>query len=207
MLANVLTFATLAAASSYPRGQYIDANYDDIAAVPAVPAATPLGVYKGLNYTGFAVDEGGVDGAGVVAGVAAHSPPNQIVTGFEQTSLTGANAGWQVENKAGSFDLYSFYYGCAVNSVEGAEGVPQQCTFNVRGYRRAADANPVAQQQFSFTPKTTAVLAQAMQATFENSFSNIQRVEVVQLESTSGEELNVILLDDVVYNLYSKAQY
>lgn len=44
-----------------------------------------------------------------------------------------------------------------------------------------------------------------MKATFDKTFNNIQRVEIVQLESTSGEELNVIILDDVAYNLYSKS--
>lgn len=131
------TFALLAAArggfrpSPSPKGQLIDANYDDITVVPAVPAANTLTTYKGLNYTGFATNQVGVAGTASLTGVAAHSKPNNIVSGFQQTSLTGQNAGFSIASGSKYFDLLSFYYGCSVNTVEGAEGLPQQCTFNV----------------------------------------------------------------------------
>lgn len=135
------TFAPLAAAragfgpSPLPKGQLIDANYDDITVVPALPAANTLSIYDGLNYTGFATNQVGLDGTASLTGVAAHSEPNNIVSGFQQTSLTGQNAGFSVASDSKYFDLLSFYYGCSVNTVEGAEGLPQQCTFNVCSLR------------------------------------------------------------------------
>lgn len=72
----------------------------------------------------------------------------------------------------------------------------------VRGYRKLNDANPVVSAQFSFNPNIVDVLVDPQLAPLDKSFSAIQRVEIVQIESTTGEALNVIVLDDVAYNLY-----
>ncbi|CAK4016208.1 Hypothetical predicted protein [Lecanosticta acicola] len=214
MLSSIIAlpvFAILASTapskSSQPKGQYIDANYDDITVVPAVPAANTLTTYRGLNYTGWAVNQVGVGGQAELTGIAPESKPNNIVSGFGQTSLTGANAGWSVASSASTFDQLAFYYGCSVNTVEGAEGLPQQCIFDVKGYRKASDASYVAIKQFSFNPKATQLVAQPVLATFDSSFANLQRVEIVQLESTSGEEGNVLVFDDNIYELYATQKW
>ncbi|USW58600.1 hypothetical protein Slin15195_G119190 [Septoria linicola] len=195
-------FAALALANKAPayKSQYTVANYDDITVVPAVPAANNLGTYKGLKYTAFATNQ-----ALDVTGVATKSPMNNIVSGVQQTALAGAEAGFAIAGDSKYFDLKSLYYGCSVNTAEGAAGLPQACTINVRGYRKTTDTNPVASKQLTFTPKLTQVLAQPVKATFGRSFTGLQKVEIVQIESTSGEALNVIVLDDVAYNLYTPA--
>lgn len=53
----------------------------------------------------------------------------------------------------------------------------------------------------SFTPKPLQLLQQPVKATFGRQFENLEKVELVQLESTSGMALNVLVLDDVAYNL------
>ncbi|KAK4503919.1 hypothetical protein PRZ48_004834 [Zasmidium cellare] len=203
-LLTTSALASLASAAVFPqpRAEFIDANYDDITVVPAVPAANTLTTYRGLNYTGFATNQAGVGGALQITGVAPHTKPNNIVSGIQQTSTTGQNAGFSIATGSKYFDLKSFYYGCSVNTLEGAEGLAQQCTINVRGYRQLNDANPVASAQFSFNPKVTQPLANPNLATFDKSFSVLQRVEIVQIESQSGEATNVVVLDDVAYNLY-----
>lgn len=208
---------------NYNHNLTLPTQYDDITVVPAVPAANTLGTYKGLNYTGFAVNQVGVGGAAQLTGVAPHTKPNNIVSGVQQTSTTGQNAGFSIDKtKSKFFDLKSLYYGCSINTSEGAEGAAQQCTINVgprnrlavedtlltcltqvRGYRLLNDPNPVASAQFSFNPKVTQLVANPNLAQFDRSFSALQRVEIVQIESQSGEALNVVVLDDVAYNLYT----
>lgn len=147
----------------------------------------------------------GLDGQASL--IQAHSPPNGIITGFEQTTLTGANAGWSVASPSSTFDQLGFYYGCALNTVEGAEGVAQQCTFDVKGYRGLEDRNYVAIKQFSYAPKPGQVPSQEMLATFDGAFKGLQRIEVVMIESASGELGNVIFFDDNMYRLYANKAY
>ena len=127
-LTTAIAFAALASGApnsySYPRGQYVKANYDDITVLPALPAVNGLTTYKGLTYSAWAVNQVGVGGALQLAGVAPHSKPNNIVSGVQQTALTGTNAEFSTENtNTKSIDLLSFYYGCAINTAEGAENV------------------------------------------------------------------------------------
>lgn len=99
-------------------------QYDDITVIPALPLANNVHVYKGLNYTNFAV-------AQVLTGIKLKTTPNCLVTGFEQTTLAGGQAGFQKTGKTKDFDLKSFFFSCAANTATGAAAVAQQCTILV----------------------------------------------------------------------------
>ncbi|KAF2170255.1 hypothetical protein M409DRAFT_19858 [Zasmidium cellare ATCC 36951] len=200
---SVLACLVSATTPPKPKFEVIDANYDDIFVFPALPALNNLDTYEGLTYTDFDVNQVGVDGEAQLTGIRPHTTSNNIVSGIQALSKTDINPGFSTNGTDTKyFDLKYFYFGCAVNTLAGAEGVAQQCTINVRGYRKLHDANPVASAQFSFNPNIVDVLVDPKIATFDKSFSAIQRVEIVQIESTTGEALNVIVLDDVAYNLY-----
>lgn len=94
--------------------------------MPAVPAANVLTTYKGLSYAGFAVNQ-----FTTAIGLVPHTKPNGIVSGIEQTATSG-RAGVSITGTSTKFfDLKSLYYGCVLNSAEGALGAAQTCTFDV----------------------------------------------------------------------------
>ena len=154
-----------------------------------------IGVYEGLQYTSFAV-------AQTAAGLDTHTPPNLLVSGFEQTDVTGELAGFEITGTTKRFDLISFYYSCAVNSAEGAVAVPQQCTFEARGYKTTTDANPSATQTFTFNPVTGNLEQQQSEAILTWDFKDLEKVDFVMVESASGEQLNVLDIDSTTYTLY-----
>lgn len=69
------------------------------------------------------------------------------------------------------------------------------------------DQDYVAIKQFSYTPKPGQVPSQQMLGTFDGAFRDLQRIEIVMIESASGEEGNSIYFDDNMYRLFASRKY
>ena len=132
-----------------------------------------------------------VDNA-VVAGVIPQSLANETVTGFERQSVNGTPSLTILYpgSKIKSFDLHSFYLGCSLNSVEGAAGVPTQCTTTVAGFRNDKE---VAVASFIFSPLAGKVAVPMIKAVLPGDFVLLQNVTIIQDNPT----LEALQLDDV----------
>ena len=124
--------------------------------------------------------------------VVPHSLPNVIVTGFEQQAVNGTPSltilysGSTIK----SFDLHYFWFGCALNSVEGVVSTATQCTVTVAGFR---DNQEVADASFTFSPPAGDLAVPMTQAVMPGSFVQLQNVTIIQ-DNPTLEALN---LDDV----------
>lgn len=74
----------------------------------------------------------------------------------------------------------------------------------VQGFRNVNDATAsyVAIQRLTFDHVTTSLSDNMVKATLNLAFTGLQRVDIVQVDATSGTALNVIALDDLVYTIY-----
>ncbi len=82
-------------------------------------------------------------------------------------------------SKVKSFDLWSFYYGCALNLGQGAAAAPNACNIEVAGYtgpdNSVSDAKQVCSQQFQYNPSTAVgVQQQAFSGALKSCFHGIQ---------------------------------
>lgn len=134
-------------------------------------------------------------------GTLPHSSPNGLVTGVPQTLLDGT-AFIGADKSAGTtyFDLHSFYFGCSVDSVESAVGLPAACTVTIKGYY---EGKLLATQEFDYVPQGLLLSneQQAKQAKGKchTGFTGVDKVEF----STDNPTLQVLLLDDLVYTPHS----
>ncbi|KAF2210349.1 hypothetical protein CERZMDRAFT_99413 [Cercospora zeae-maydis SCOH1-5] len=110
-----------------------------------------------------------------------------------------------------SFDLESFYFGCAVMLGQGAAAVPSACNIQVTGYQgrdnSVSNAKQICSRQFQYNP-TTAL------GTVQQAFSgNIRGCKdlsfaIVTFSPEGGaaatSPLLAIVLDDIKYSTCSK---
>lgn len=170
----------------------------------ALPILTiePIGTRGAINYVGMAYGRtGGLQNAAV-------TPPNSdtvVATSGALnliTILQGGQASMEAATGYSSFTLYSFYYGCAVNSEEVAVGVPASCTITATAYSDAAGTNVIGTQNFVFTASTlgSVVISTPMvKATVPNTFANAVRVDFSTATLLNGLPL-AILLDTIAYS-------
>jgi hypothetical protein len=168
--------------------QFDDQNY---LLGTVLPALQPVGEYQGLSYNGFV----GLQAALLGTGVAPHSPNNEIVTGLPQSLLDGT-AYIEATGDTTYFDLKSFYFGCAVDTVTGLVGVPTACTITATGYYEGIQH---IVQEFKYTP--TGLLSSGQdQAKSQYSKCHTGFMGVDKVEFTSDDPtLQVLLLDDITY--------
>ena len=92
-------------------------------------------------------------------------------------------------SKLKSFDLHSFWFGCVLQSVEGAAGVAVECTITVAGFRNGQE---VTVANFTFSPIVGVLAVPMIEAVLPASFAALQNVTIVQGDPT----LQVVFADD-----------
>ncbi|UZJ57618.1 hypothetical protein CBS101457_006938 [Exobasidium rhododendri] len=170
----------------------ITANFDDqsYALGTVLPAASPVGTYKGLEYNAF-VGYMSTE----LSGVLPHSPSNEILTGLPQTTTDGT-AYIGATGSTTYFDFKSFYFGCAVDSVTGAVAVPTACTVVATGFYEGKEK---IVQEFNYTPDNILAAGQNKAKTqYSKCHTGFTGVDKVEFTSTNPT-LDIVLLDDITY--------
>lgn len=167
--------------------QFDDENY---LVGGVLPAASAVGTYKGLEYNAFV----GIDNV-LNDGVQPHSPTNEIVTGLPQ-SLTDGTAYIAATGATTYFDLKSFYFGCAIDSVTALVSAPVACTVTATGYYQGKQH---IVQEFNYTPSNLLISGQQSAKTqYSKCHTGFQGVDKVEFTS-SNPTLDIIVLDDITY--------
>lgn len=163
-----------------------------------MPELNPVGVYDSLFYQSFVVNNPKPAGLGVQSLIPA-SPPNVILTAFEQQDVTGTPmlTVFYPGSKVKSFILRSFYFGCAVNAGADVADTATQCTILVGGFKSNQE---VAVTSYTFTPPTVVDLdAPMIKAVLPDDFNLLQNVTIIQIDPT----LQVLNLDNITYTTTS----
>lgn len=192
-----LASAAPTASTSYS-GTQVLATFDDLTAVPGVSELSPVGVYKGLNWTSLDVLQLDLNGD-EVAGVNAESSPNVAANGVTDDLVHG---GIRITTATVSaFDFQSAYIACVVNSVETVAGVPETCTVAFTAYKAGST---IAYQTINeeFNP-TNAVTSNMQKVVFPSTWLAMSRVDIAVVQSTSSATLTGFLLDSVSYKTYT----
>ncbi|KAL8675690.1 MAG: hypothetical protein Q9224_007410, partial [Gallowayella concinna] len=106
-------------------------QFDQRKVNPLVPALNPVSIEKDVFFNAWVLNSAKLG----LNGVAPSSPFNLIFTGVEQTAQNGTATITTVYpgTKARSLDLFSFNFGCAANTVEGAASIGFECTILLGG--------------------------------------------------------------------------
>lgn len=107
-----------------------------------MPLLSPVGDYQTLHFGVWLVSPT------FTTGVRPPTKPNAISYTAYSNALKGTPFITPIDASS-AFDLYSFYYGCQVATVEGAVGLPISCTFTVTGYK---GNRKVGKQTFEYEP-------------------------------------------------------
>ncbi|EPS41843.1 hypothetical protein H072_4244 [Dactylellina haptotyla CBS 200.50] len=135
--------------------------------------------YKNIFWQGMTVGSSTLQ----LTGVKAHSGDNVASLHF-------------ADSKTDTFDLYSFAYGCALPTLQGAVAVPSKCTITVKGYFDSGDS---VEKQVTYDPTGP---DQQMVGTPDGLFSNFKNLKEVTLQAggiLGGSALVVGLIDDVCF--------
>ena len=144
------------------------------------PGATPLvgfnpvNIYLDIFFKGWEVFDFGVAGSTAnVPGVLPQSPP--VLIGYGTLDAATVEQGTPAltviyqDTTVDHFDFNSFFFGCALDTVEGAASAPQTCTVTVTGFDK--NNKQVAQQKFNFVQDG---LSQQMVQAKLVGFTNLQ---------------------------------
>ena len=101
-----------------------------------------------------------------------------------------------VVNDGQTFDLKSFYYGCAINTVETAVGVPTNCQITVTGW---AGSKQKGSQTFAYNG-LGGLSAPMMFGKLNSWARGLTKVEFATADAT----LVGTLFDNIQYTVYSK---
>ena len=130
-------------------------------------------------------------------GVSTHSPPNNIGSPGTIQAVNGTpSLSIPAGSKIKSFDLSSFWFGCALNTVVGLAGKASQCTIDVAGFRKGQE---VAVASFTFTPPVTDLSVPQIQGVLPDSFIALENVTIIQDDPV----LNVLLADNFQVTTHS----
>lgn len=134
------------------------------------------------------------------SGVTPNSPPNVI--GYAPTLVATITQG-QPEmttvydnSTITEFDLYSFFFGCALDTQNTVVDAAQACTVTVTGLNVSGEQ--VAEQSFSFEP--TGVAAQMVEAVLGVGFRGLQSA-LFNTTSADGVLISTVV-DTVNYTVY-----
>jgi len=95
-----------------------------------------------------------------------------------------------------TFDLTSFFYGCALPVPTGILAVPATCKITIRGYVDNAATISVGEQTFSFTIQPGQLSSQMSKAVVDAKFKGLKRVTF-----TTDSLLSAGLIDSVSYSI------
>jgi hypothetical protein len=129
-----------------------------------------------------------------VTGVQAHSGSNVAAWSIDSQIIGGVASmlADYADSHTITFDLHSFWYGCAGPTLQGAVGLPTTCTITVRGYN--VEGSIVGIQTFNYNP--TGLEQQMVQGILSAKFTGLKTVKF----STSA--ILVGLLDSVEYTAF-----
>lgn len=202
---SIMLFALVLLASATPvantgpsKGVAQLAKFDDLSTNPANPLLSPVGKYKGLNYRSFDVSGLGLAGTQTL-GFKPQSGQNVAGAGLLTQGTTGSTA-LIPASPYKSFDLKSLYFACAVNSIESAVFVPEQCTVAFTAYKPGSNvAYQTINQQFNPTNPT---LSKMRKATFPSTWQKMGKIEIAVVQAASTPTLTGLGIDNVAYTLY-----
>ena len=138
----LLSFLSLASATSIDRGTQQVATFDDLTAIPAVSEINPVGSYKGLKYNSLDILQTGVLGISAAPAQSGTQVAAASITNYLNTGGVSIAA-----DTVKYFDLQSLYVLCAVDTVTSAVGVPEECSVAFTAYKLNSD---VAYDTFNF---------------------------------------------------------
>ena len=166
-------------------------KFDDKPIIPAVGVLNPAGIQKNIFFNAFDIIMPNPTSA-----LKPHSFPNVGVTSLAQQATNGTPSLTPVSPYK-YFDLYSFYFGCALNTNEAVVDTAVKCTITVKGF---VGGSQVAGTTFTFTPPAlVAISAPLTQAVLPKSFRRVNKVTVIQ-ENPATQALGI---DDVIAALYT----
>ncbi|KAF1912824.1 hypothetical protein BDU57DRAFT_457191, partial [Ampelomyces quisqualis] len=177
------------------------ARFDNADGLPLV-ALSPINIYLDLFWQGMALAK--TSGLQNLAIVKPNTPDNYAA--FSKLNVLTSSQGQPAmtvnypDSTVDSFDLTSFYYGCAVGTQTSVLGVPTSCSISIKGYSDDAGTKLVAEQSFSFTTGVLQLSAQMVKATVDPKFKGLKRVNF----SVSNDLLTTGLIDSVNYKVYSR---
>ncbi|KAK4548458.1 hypothetical protein LTR36_009368 [Oleoguttula mirabilis] len=198
MRISVASTAFLCVAAAQPisagpsPGVEVFATFDDLNSVSGGADGEPLGVYRGLNYTSFAVlsiEEG--ENAIIpqsVPSVATHYISEGAI------SITAATVK--------SFDLLSLYFGCTEGFRLTGLTRPEQCTVAFTVYKQGIAA--VFQTFLGQYDPTDPVIASMTNVPFPTNFTGLDRVDIKVVQTTLTPRVTAVLIDNVAYKTYSQ---
>jgi hypothetical protein len=123
------------------------------------------------------------------------SPNNLAGYGIKGQLLSG-NPSINAVNQGQTFDLKSFYYGCAINTVATAVGVPTNCRITVTGY---SGSKQKGSQTFIYNG-LGGLNAPMMRGKLNSWAKGLTKVEFVTADAT----LIGTLFDNIQYTVHSK---
>ena len=98
------------------------------------------------------------------------------------------------------FGLEFRNFGCSVNTLNSAAGVPQGCTVAFTAYKPGSKvAYQTINERFNPTGDTVSKLAKA---TFPKTWQKMGKIEISVVESTATTDLTALDIDSVSYTLY-----
>ena len=120
---------------------------------------------------------------GTNATVIPHTLPNDIASAVEQQAVNGTPylRTLYTGSKLKSFDLHSFWFGCLLQSVEGAADTAVQCTISVAGFRNGQE---VAVASFTFSPTLGVLAVPMIEAELPSTFTTLQNATIMQENPT-----------------------
>ena len=120
----------------------LNSNFDDEHFAPVLPLVNPISEYQGLKYSNFAgvnTDTFGAD----LNFLEPFSKPNVIVTGFEQTFLSGGGSQASLTTKYDGaprpyFNFHDLTLACFANDVGSVANIPVTCDVTFRSYHNVS---------------------------------------------------------------------
>ncbi|KAF1945090.1 hypothetical protein EJ02DRAFT_370332 [Clathrospora elynae] len=206
-MASALPSSTISENSLF--SLYQIARFDNAKGLPVV-AAGPINIYQNIKWNGMTlVQTGGIQKAAILE---PNSPPN--LAGFSSTNLVTIQQGTPAmtvnyaDSTIDSFDLYSFYYGCTLNTQASLLGVPTSCNITVTGYADDQATNQLAKKTFNFDVGTAQTNAQMQKAVLGDSFRKLKRVEFTVTNTMTIKTLFTSgFIDTAKYMVYSTSMF
>jgi hypothetical protein len=123
--------------------------------------------------------------------------PNVIVTGVAGQLLHSQPMFAPINSTYTSFDLQSLRFVCTANN-QTPVAPPQTCTLQVTGVKAVGGSTVV--QELGFNPVLG--VNPFKSATFASTFTRLKSVNFQLLQSTTGQSLTEVAIDDVAYKAY-----
>lgn len=184
-------------------------QFDDLSTIPGT-AVTPIQTpYKDLFFQAFRLVKVVQIG---VPGILPHSPTNYAGIGVIGETTSGdpmMTLNYQnVDPNIKSFALSSFYYGCTVDTANGAVGVPQDCRVTFTGYsgndNTISGSTQICSVSREYHPTT---VTGPQQQAFSGAIAGCQGLThgVYTFQPMGGNAATAsalaLVLDDIKYNI------